>query len=116
RRGPTRNPVIQGTSGRPYLMDYCAAVPGPVRSQWKGPGPYDTAILNWSASAEDYVGCGREHFWGAPGEPIHSDSPNNTKDKLGSSYYGFWGVIVRGNLWIYGSTQTITGFYSRITP
>jgi prepilin-type processing-associated H-X9-DG protein len=115
RRGATRNPGYRAEiGGYPYLMDYAAAVPGPVRGQWKGPGPYDTAMLGWSASTQDYLGCVREHFWGGdPPGPIHP--PEYSGGPL-PGFVGFWGVIVRSRLWINGSNKILAPWYQRITP
>ena len=108
RRRPTQDSVY-----RNYLMDYAAAVPVRSRSQFSG--NYDTAYLQ-RTTGPDTNGCLRYEFWGASGKPIHPDEPpaNRTKEGLGSAYIGFFGVIVRSNLWVYQG-QTTTSFYSPIT-
>jgi hypothetical protein len=84
---------------------------------------------NVQVSGFDYVGCdrstsGRNEFWGGPlpPAPVHVGdfSPLRTRSRLEliGKYYGFWGVIVRGDLVVKSSSpgdEIITGFYERIS-
>jgi prepilin-type N-terminal cleavage/methylation domain-containing protein len=124
RRGPTRHVTAES-----YLMDYAAAVPGRTRSEMIPPLDQDDPNPHVQISGFDYVGCdrstlGHNEYWGAhlPFGPIHAPDfsiarTRATLEKLGK-YYGFWGVIVRGDLVVKSNSpgdQIITGFYERIS-
>lgn len=106
RRPPTRH-FIEET----YLIDYAAAVPGRTMNE------FPSAALGeqyFRKVSYEYLGCGREEFWGSPGRPIHIDSINPNVTRL-ATWVGFMGVIVRSNLVVYNNQRTITGFYQPIS-
>ncbi len=102
RRVPTRNPFSNA-----WLMDYAAVVPNRSRQQ------AGDALFNLFVNPQTYLGCLREEFWGSRFGPIHDPPTANLINS--SSYYGFWGVIVRSNAWRVGDGYQTTGFYKKIT-
>jgi prepilin-type N-terminal cleavage/methylation domain-containing protein len=98
---PSRRPPTKGTyNPSTYLMDYAALVPIQSRSQL-GDSTFNALIstVNPNNSA-----CARSWgFWGtkSAGNGI---SPQ-TATQLGSSYQGFWGVIVRSSYWVDRGTR-----------
>ncbi|MAT69704.1 MAG: hypothetical protein CMJ58_09285 [Planctomycetaceae bacterium] len=112
RRGPTQWINVGDAGVSPYLMDYAAAVPYPSKAQrglppgrdapWYQPGQFDPR------------GCGEETLWGYRGTatpPVHSYAQGGNY----GDYVGFNGVIVRSNLYVSGGTQTVTGWYTKIS-
>ncbi|HEX6961896.1 MAG TPA: DUF1559 domain-containing protein [Lacipirellula sp.] len=124
RRRPTKNAFFDDGS---YLMDYAAAVPGRTRSEMIPPLDEDDPNPNVQVSGFDYVGCdrytlGRNEFWGGPlpFAPTHPPTFNALRTRVHlertGNYYGFWGVIVRGNLVVkFPGDEVITGFYEKIS-
>ena len=108
-----RRPTLE-TVARNYLMDYAAAMPARARSQYSR--DYTAAYLA-RTSGPDTNGCMKYEFWGAVGgAPVHGDElGRNSREELGGGYVGFFGVIVRSNFWVYGSTKETTNFYTPIT-
>jgi len=106
RRGPTKY-----ADGSAYLMDYAAVVPSLSRSQLGDAG--FNKYLQYQAGFDDLFGCERREFWGGANSPrLTFDS----KENMGTAFKGFWGVIVRGDLWIEnGGPPQITNFYTKIT-
>ncbi|MGD9635396.1 MAG: DUF1559 domain-containing protein [Pirellulales bacterium] len=122
RRGLTRAAERSQYSGPngdvfPYLIDYAAAVPFPSDSQVSARFnvPIDSIpFYNIDTKTGDTRGCGMRTMWGSYGtSPIH-DVTKSAAD-MGNAYVGFWGVIVRSNLYRTGPTGGFeTGFYTKV--
>ena len=106
RRGPSRHETTLA-----YLMDYAAVVPSPARSQI-GEVAFNR-YLSYQTGFDDLFGCERREFWGAPNAPRLDFA---SKESLGTAYKGFWGTIVRSDLWVddNGGKNT-TNFYTKIS-
>jgi prepilin-type N-terminal cleavage/methylation domain-containing protein len=106
RRGPTRHVTTLA-----FLMDYCAVVPAPSRSEI-GDIAFNKYLERVSAY-DDLWGCERREFWGGPNVPRLTYV---SKDSMGTKYRGFLGTIVRSDLWVEDSgSQITTGFYVKIS-
>ena len=122
RRGLTRAETpsqFTGPNGpiQPFLIDYAAAVPFPSDSQVSATFnvPADQhPFYDIVAATGDTRGCGMRTLWGNFGNgPVHDVT--KTAAEMGSSYAGYWGVIVRSNLYRTGPTGGFeTGFYVKV--
>jgi len=100
KRPPTKALLPNtATGGFPYLIDYAAAAPFRSRGQVNNDTQYDGFLKKPSATAPDTAGCAREEFWGRPKYPIF-EKPTATSITSSPSFAGFWGVIVRSELYI----------------
>ncbi len=113
RRGPTKAVIPNaGTGGFPYLIDYAAAVPNRSRGQVG-----DTVFNGWLAiygSTGETRGCQQEYFWGLPGS-IFTPTAASLNTAAFRDKGGFWGVIVRSNLFVNGTAKITLGWYEPIT-
>jgi prepilin-type processing-associated H-X9-DG protein len=122
RRGLTRSATASQFTGPngpifPFLIDYAAAVPFPSDSQVSA--RFNVAIdqipfYNIETSTGDTRGCGLRTLWGNYGNgPVHEVT--RTAAETGTGYAGYWGVIVRSNLYRTGPTGGFeSGFYTKV--
>jgi prepilin-type N-terminal cleavage/methylation domain-containing protein len=118
RRGPTRSTIPSETNPTlfRYITDYAAAVPYRSRAD-SNPPVLPTMSPNpfYVITGTDTRACNFATFWGAKTEAAgwtHSVIENAADQ---SFYAGYWGVVVRSNLFWNGTRHVPTGFYTRIS-
>src|SRR6185436_5565059 len=107
---PTRHPVYDTE-----LMDYAAAVPSRVRSNFSSGYTYtdDDTSGTWGT-----VGCALKEFWGMVGGTLAYENEIDSRPANlltgNKSYVGYMGVIVRSDQCTPCTKDKIIGWYKRI--
>ena len=105
---PSRRPPTRHASSGNFLIDYAAAVPNESRGQ-VGDNVFDQWLQDTGAGVTR--GCRLEFFWGGTPKPIFAPAARHRI----RNYRGFWGCIVRSNLFAEGERSVVTDYYQKIT-